>query len=240
MTFKVLFLLLTSVTLLSGCKPAYPPIPKPQPLNAPVDTQAAIDAVIAQPKPIPNPSPRLTGPVTRRTLANWLITRQGGIKKLARPARLLVDVSDPDLSAALSMSPWSVVFFPNGVDGRSRFNGQAPVTRAEFCLLACLLAGQYPTWASKSNTEVNAAAPPGGEPFEALMDSQTVPKLFRPAVAWAYQAGVMQQAFDLSPQQAAEVGLHPGQAVQWEDIMPTLIRWQPTKSTKTPVKKLHR
>ena len=242
-----LLILLLSATLLSGCKPTHPPIPKPQPLNAPVDTQAAIDAVIAQPKPLPNPSPRLTGPVTRRALANWLIARQGGVKKLARPARLLADVTDPELSAALSMSPWSVVFFPGGVNGHSRFNGGAPVTRAEFCTLAFVLGGHYADWQAKPADQINQAAPPQGEPFEALIDSQTVPQAYRPAMAWAYQSGLFKQAFGLTPEQTAEVGLHPGQPVVWEDILPHLQQWQPDKTRinepkplKATVNKRHR
>jgi hypothetical protein len=231
--YGYLFLALNVVVFLFGCKASYPPVPKPVPLNAPVNTDAAVKTLLSSAQQTPTTQNQLNGTVTRKALVHWLAQRQGGLPQLARPSIQLADVSDPNLSAFVALSPWRVAFFPAGIDGHSRFMPNKPVTRAEFCIVLSVFAGQWPALQQAAEEQINAMAPAYGPAFENILDAMSVPGYAKRAMAWAYKQTIVQQAFDVSTKQLEEEGIRPGKETTWEEIKPLLEKTIPLTAKQT-------
>jgi hypothetical protein len=209
---------------LTGCRTQPMAIPKPQPIDVPIDPQTAINTLIAKPTPPPTPpsvTPALTGVVTRKALAQWLIEQTGGMRKLAQTPVTFHDVADPAFSTMVTLSSWGRAFFMQG--RQPQFKPNHPVNRETFCVLASLLAGQYPSLQNVPDAILDSWRPPGGKPFNQFLDGLQISPLARSSVAWAYKEALLAQAFAIDGATIDEVGLHPGQSTQWDEIKPSLL-----------------
>jgi hypothetical protein len=226
LSLGVLSVLVLSTT---GCATHYPPIPKPEPLQKPVDTQTAIDALVAHPKPapvLPSPNKPLTGVVTRKALAEWLIAHTGGYPKLVATVPAFQDVSNPAFATVVKSTAWGKAFLSKSTMAtaqQAKFMPGQAVNREQFCWLMLILAGHAEEISAKPTAQLDSFAPPNGKPFTQCLDILQLSPQSRPAVAWAYKEQLLEKAFGLTSDRLVDEGLHPGQAVQWQEIEASLI-----------------
>jgi hypothetical protein len=223
-----------SLMAFTGCQASYSPLPKPGPLYLP-GNPAQLNALPKHFKPISTTAvltasrakdKKLTGVVTRKGLADWLIAHDSQIKLPKQPmgntpAKPFDDMPDTAFSQHVLSRAWQLVFFPRGV-GRMFFPN-APVNREQFCVLACLMAGQYKALSSVSPEIINSYAPPQGKPFSLIADNLHITPEARASVAWAYKEALLSEAFGLDADTLQNKGLSPALPVQWPEVLPPLF-----------------